>query len=77
MAPILELRAVKAFYGQSEVVHGIDVAVVQASDLGADQRGAVREILRAVLSPDLELPVVRGQGLPVTGSLGSGGRVAK
>jgi len=27
MAPILELRAVKAFYGQSEVVHGIDLAV--------------------------------------------------
>ena len=27
MAPILELRGVKAFYGQSEVVHGIDVAV--------------------------------------------------
>ncbi len=27
MAPILELRAVKAFYGQSEVLHGIDVAV--------------------------------------------------
>ena len=27
MAPILELRALKAFYGQSEVLHGIDVAV--------------------------------------------------
>jgi branched-chain amino acid transport system ATP-binding protein len=27
MAPILELRAVKAFYGQSEVLHGIDLAV--------------------------------------------------
>ena len=27
MAPILELHALKAFYGQSEVVHGIDVAV--------------------------------------------------
>jgi len=27
MAPILELRGVKAFYGQSEVLHGIDVAV--------------------------------------------------
>jgi branched-chain amino acid transport system ATP-binding protein len=27
MAPILELRAVKAFYGPSEVLHGIDVAV--------------------------------------------------
>ena len=27
MAPILELRGVKAFYGQSEVLHGIDIAV--------------------------------------------------
>jgi branched-chain amino acid transport system ATP-binding protein len=27
MAPILELRAVKAFYGQSEVVHGINIVV--------------------------------------------------
>jgi branched-chain amino acid transport system ATP-binding protein len=27
MAPILELRAVKAFYGQSEVVHGISIVV--------------------------------------------------
>jgi branched-chain amino acid transport system ATP-binding protein len=27
MAPILELRSVKAFYGQSEVLHGIDMAV--------------------------------------------------
>jgi len=27
MAPILELRALKAFYGQSEVLHGIDLAV--------------------------------------------------
>ncbi len=27
MAPILELRALKAFYGQSEVVHGVSIAV--------------------------------------------------
>jgi len=27
MAPVLELRGVKAFYGRSEVLHGIDVAV--------------------------------------------------
>jgi branched-chain amino acid transport system ATP-binding protein len=27
MAPILELRGVKAFYGQSEVLHSIDIAV--------------------------------------------------
>jgi branched-chain amino acid transport system ATP-binding protein len=27
MAPILKLRGVKAYYGQSEVLHGIDIAV--------------------------------------------------
>jgi branched-chain amino acid transport system ATP-binding protein len=27
MAPILELRGVKAFYGQSEVLHGVDISV--------------------------------------------------
>jgi branched-chain amino acid transport system ATP-binding protein len=27
MAPILELNALKAFYGQSEIVHGIDLSV--------------------------------------------------
>jgi branched-chain amino acid transport system ATP-binding protein len=27
MAPILELRGLKAFYGQSEVLHGIDISV--------------------------------------------------
>src|SRR4029077_1356714 len=26
MAPILELHALKAFYGQSEIVHGIDLS---------------------------------------------------
>ena len=42
MAPILELHALKAFYGQSEVVHGIDVAVEEGGMtvlLGANGAG--------------------------------------
>jgi branched-chain amino acid transport system ATP-binding protein len=50
MAPILELRAVKAFYGQSEVLHGIDIAV-EASGvtvlLGANGAGKTTT-LRAI-----------------------------
>ena len=50
MAPILQLRAVKAFYGQSEVVHGIDVAVEEggmAVLLGANGAGKTTT-LRAI-----------------------------
>jgi branched-chain amino acid transport system ATP-binding protein len=50
MAPILQLRAVKAFYGQSEVVHGIDVAVEEAGMtvlLGANGAGKTTT-LRAI-----------------------------
>lgn len=42
MAPILELRALRAFYGQSEVVHGIDVSVEEGGMtvlLGANGAG--------------------------------------
>ncbi|MGD0314894.1 MAG: ABC transporter ATP-binding protein [Xanthobacteraceae bacterium] len=42
MAPILQLRALKAFYGQSEVVHGIDVDVEEGGMtvlLGANGAG--------------------------------------
>src|SRR6202140_1536894 len=42
---------------------GIEVAALQAGDLGANQCGAVFEILRAVLSPDLEFPVMRSERL--------------
>ena len=42
---------------------GIELAAFDAGDLGADQRGAVLEILRAVLRPDLELLVMGGQRL--------------
>jgi branched-chain amino acid transport system ATP-binding protein len=50
MAPVLELRAVKAFYGQSEVVHGIDLAVEQGGMtvlLGANGAGKTTT-LRAI-----------------------------
>ncbi|MGH6980885.1 MAG: ABC transporter ATP-binding protein, partial [Stellaceae bacterium] len=50
MAAILQLRSVKAFYGQSEVVHGIDVAVEEAGMtvlLGANGAGKTTT-LRAI-----------------------------
>ncbi|MGO9702178.1 MAG: ABC transporter ATP-binding protein [Xanthobacteraceae bacterium] len=50
MAPILELRTVKAFYGQSEVVHGIDLAVEEGGMtvlLGANGAGKTTT-LRAI-----------------------------
>jgi branched-chain amino acid transport system ATP-binding protein len=50
MSSILELRAVKAFYGQSEVVHGIDVAVEEGGMtvlLGANGAGKTTT-LRAI-----------------------------
>ncbi len=56
---------------------GVELAAFDARDLGADQRGAVREVLRAVLGPHLELAVVGGQGLEVLGSLRRRGRIAE
>src|SRR5215475_1343368 len=46
-------------------VHGIEWAAVQAGDLSADQRRAVREIVRAALRKDLELTVTAGHRLEV------------
>jgi len=37
----------------------LDHAPFDAGDLGVDQRGPAREILWALFSPDLELPVIR------------------
>src|SRR5271166_2796173 len=56
---------------------GVEMAPVEAGDLRADQRGAAREVLRAVVSPVLELAMVGGQGIPATGSLRRGGRLAE
>jgi branched-chain amino acid transport system ATP-binding protein len=50
MAPILELQGLKAFYGPSEVVHGIDVAVEEGGMtvlLGANGAGKTTT-LRAI-----------------------------
>jgi len=50
MAPILELHRLKAFYGQSEVVHGMDVAVEEGGMtvlLGANGAGKTTT-LRAI-----------------------------
>ncbi len=50
MTPILQLRAVKAFYGQSEVLHGIDIEVERGGMtvlLGANGAGKTTA-LRAI-----------------------------
>src|ERR1700751_1841459 len=50
MTAILEMRAVKSFYGQSEVLHGIDLAVEEAGMtvlLGANGAGKTTT-LRAI-----------------------------
>jgi branched-chain amino acid transport system ATP-binding protein len=50
MAPILELHALKAFYGQSDIVHGIDLAVEEGGItvlLGANGAGKTTT-LRAI-----------------------------
>src|SRR5581483_6354645 len=50
MAPILELRGVRAFYGPSEVLHGVDVAVAEGGMtvlLGANGAGKTTA-LRAI-----------------------------
>jgi branched-chain amino acid transport system ATP-binding protein len=50
MAPILELRGVKAFYGQSEVLHGIDIVLADRGIsvlLGANGAGKTTT-LRAI-----------------------------
>src|SRR5712691_8108238 len=45
--------------------HRVDIAAVDASNLGADQRGAVLEIVRAIRRPELELPVMRSDSVQV------------
>ena len=42
---------------------GIERAAIDPGDLRTNQRGAVFEVLRAVLRPDFELSVMRGQSL--------------
>src|SRR5712671_5778574 len=63
-------------------VHRLNVAAVDARNLGVDQRGSGFEILRAILRPYFELPLVGGQRLdmlpaPVGGRGIAGRRLAK
>src|SRR5271155_5207075 len=44
---------------------GIEVAALQSGDLGADQRSAVPEILRTMLRPNLQLPVMPSNSVQV------------
>jgi hypothetical protein len=57
--------------------HRRDIAGADASHLGADQRGAVLEIFRAIRGPDLELLMVGCDGVevlqPVAGGRGIAG----
>src|SRR5262245_4422864 len=48
---------------------GVKYAALDTCDLRTDKHGAVLEILRAILRPDLELSVVRDQGLDMLQSL--------
>src|SRR5712664_1818806 len=48
---------------------GIELPALDPRDLGADQCGAVLEILRAICRPDLELSVVCDQSLDMLPSL--------
>jgi hypothetical protein len=48
---------------------GIEFAAFDPGDLGADQRGAIFEILRAIFRPYFQLSVVRGQSLEMLLSL--------
>src|SRR5712671_3595440 len=63
--------------GLFEEAHRVNIAAVDASYLGADQRGAVLEIVRAIFGPEPELPVVGGRCaemlLPLVGRRGVAG----
>jgi hypothetical protein len=42
-------------------LHGVESPTFDTRDFSADQRGAVLEILRAMVSPNSHLPVVSSQ----------------
>src|ERR1700758_5155955 len=46
--------------------HRISIAAAQAGDLRPDQRGAVLEVLRAMLRPDFELPLMGGNSVQMS-----------
>src|ERR1700686_1249127 len=49
--------------------HRINIAAIDARNLGADQRGAVLEILPAIRCPDFKLSVVGDESLDMLLSL--------
>ena len=48
---------------------GVQFPAFDAGDLGADQRHAVREILRAILRPEIDLLMVGGECFQILGPL--------
>jgi branched-chain amino acid transport system ATP-binding protein len=67
MGPILELQAVKAFYGQSEVLHGVDIAVEESGVtvlLGANGAGKTTT-LRAICGMVRREGEIRFAGQPL------------
>ena len=62
--------------GLLKKIHGLERAAFNTRYLGADQGGAVFEVLRAILRIDLKLSVVGGQSLDMPLPLVSGSRVA-
>src|SRR5262249_27021406 len=56
--------------------HRVKIPVFDPGNFGADQRSTVCEILRTVLRPDFQLPVVLPQRLQMLLTLGSGYGVA-
>src|SRR3984893_16210092 len=48
---------------------GIELPAFDPRDLGADQRGAVLEIVRAIRRPELELPLMRSDSVQALPSL--------
>jgi hypothetical protein len=57
--------------------HRLGIAALDACELGADERGAVFEVFRAVLGPLLELAMVGRQCLVVLGTIRGGCRIAE
>ena len=56
---------------------GVELAPLKTRNLGADQRGTVLKIFRAVLGPGPELAKVGGQCLQVLGTFRRGCRIAE
>src|ERR1700694_2651117 len=56
--------------------HRVTIAAVDSSNLGADQRGTVLELVRAIRRPELVLLVMRSNSVPVLLPLAGCRRIA-